>query len=236
MNVLRTDLDTLGRRGVGIVEVVGVTFIVMTLGRTVAIIESTRGDDANLATTDIGFPVGLQSLTTATGCLDVDLTALDGQDRITLDTAGGLGLQLLRIPFSITSADYIGASAIDGDVVVAIDAFSTVAVGLHIDDTAVDDGIGTLDTVIGCIHIEVDAFLEEYITLTVNTVVIDTIDFEGTRAAHKQFALAVECTLMILSRAVHQFVGARKHQIGGTLALQIEGGRGGVVDVGIVTT
>ena len=79
MNVLCTNLDTLGRRGVGIVEVIGVASIVMTLGRTVAIIESTCGDDADLTTTDIGFPVGLQSLTTAAGCLDVDLTALDGE-------------------------------------------------------------------------------------------------------------------------------------------------------------
>ena len=206
----------------------------MILRRSVAVIESTCRNYAYLAAADVSFPVGFQSFTAAACGLYIDFAALDGHDGVTLDTCRSLGLQLFRVPLAITRADDCGTSAIDGDVVVAIDALGTLACRLYIDDTTVDDGIRTLDAVVGSIHIEVHAFFNDNIALAVDTVIIGRVDVERTSTADDEFALAVECALVVLSGAIGQLVAARKHEIGSCFALNVNGGTLCAGDVGSV--
>ena len=154
----------------------------MALGCTVAKVEPASRDYADLTTADICLPVGLQTLATTTGSLDIDLTALDGEDGVTLDTSGCLGLQIFRVPLTITSADHIGASTIDDDIFLAVDAFRTFTLCLHIDDATIDNHIvAGLDAVVDCgVDIEVHALVDDHIALAVDAVVIGTIYLECT--------------------------------------------------------
>ena len=206
----------------------------MVLGRTVAIIESTRGDDAHLASADVGFPVGLQALATTACSHSVDFATLDGHDRVAGNAGRSLGFEVFGVPLAITRTENGGAPAIDGDVVVAVDALGTIARSLHVDDASVDDDIGALDAMIGCIHVKIHTFLDQHIALAVDTIVIGGVDVERTCAADEELALAVERTLMILSGAIGQLVAARQHEIGSHLALNVDGSTLGAGDIGTI--
>ena len=230
---LDTNLDTLGRGRVGIVDIVGVASVVMTLGGAVAVVETARSDDADFATGDVGFVISLQALAATASSLGIDFAAVDIENVVALDAGGSLRLQVGSVPFAIAGADCRGASAIDIDVIVAIDALGTCACRLDVQDAAVDIGVSAFDAVIGSIDIDVDALVEGDITLGVDAVVVGAIDFQRSRAAEQHVALAVDSALVAVvgCSAVSQFVGARQHDICCFLAVQIHCYGGGIGDI-----
>ena len=187
MLVFGSNLDALRRRGVGVVQIVGVVRVVVAFLCAVAVIESASGDDADLAAADVGLPVGFQSFAATARSLDIDFAAFDGHDGITLDAGGRLGLQILGVPLTVTRADDGGTPAVDDDVLLAVDALSTLAAGLNVDDAAIDDdGVRGLDAVIdGGVDVEVDTLVDDHIALRVDAVVVCAIDVERPRAAEE---------------------------------------------------
>ena len=238
MYVLRAYLDAFGRRGVGIVKVIGVAGIVVVLGGAVAVVEAAGGDDAYLAAVDVSLPVGFQTLAAAAAGLQVDLAVVDGEDRVAGDTCRSLRLKVFRVPLAVAGAYHRDATTIDIDVGIAVDALCTRGRYLDIEDAAVDvEVVAGLDAVIGRgADIHVDAFVEHDVALAVNAVVVGAVDGERARAAEDHLALGEDGSLMAVvgAGAVGKLVGAGKDYEGLVLALYVKSHTAGAGDGGIV--
>ena len=219
MGVLRTYLNTLGRCGVAAVAV-----------------GAAGGNHLHGAAVHVALPVGIQALAAVAGSLQAHLAAVLGVDGVAFHGGSALGLTV----FVDTSAGgyHRGASAVDGDVALAVDALGAVGRHLHVQHAAVDvDAVVGLDAVVSRrLGVDVHAGAGDDVVGTVDGVVVVAIDLQGAVAVQQQLALAVEGTLVVVLRrgAVSQGAGAVEHDVGPFPREQVQGGRVGVGDADAV--
>ena len=138
---------------------------------------------------------------------------------------------------AVAGSDDGGASAVDGDVRLAVDALGSRRRYFNVQDAAIDEHtVVGLDAVVGGrLGIDVVARVEDDVVSRVDAVVVVAVDLQCPLAVEQQLTLAVESTLVVVFRtgAVSQFVGGTlsQHDIGTLLAEQVQGGTVRVGDV-----
>ena len=213
----------------------------MILGRAVAIIKTALRDDTDFTTCDISFQVCLDTFATTAGSLGIQFSAIHVEDTVTANTCcclcvSTVGKGLVYFPCTITSSNHCCTPAIDGDVCISIDRFTTVCRNLYIDDAAIDEHVVTcFDTVIfSGFDIEVDTFVDDDVALAVDSILIRSVNVQRTVTADQELSLAEESAFMVFRSSVSQLVGTTDNKVGIAFAFQVKGSGSGTGDTGIV--
>ena len=213
----------------------------MTLCRSITVIESTFCDDTNLSASNVTLVVCLDTLAATAGSLSIDFSAVHIEITVAADSCRRLGVTtigecLVNLPGTISCGNDSRTSTINRDVSVTVDSLAAICGNLYVDDTAIDEHVVTsLDAIVlRGVYIEVDTFLYDDITLAMDTILVITIDLQGTIAIDKQFAFAEDSTFVVFCRTVRKFVGACQYHVGTALSLHVNSRCCRTGDVGIV--
>ena len=221
MHALRANLDALGRcRVIGAAE-----------GRPL-------GDDVQRSAVHVCLVVGLQALAAAAGALQQHGAAVLGVGAVALHGCRALGLALVAVVGAVAGGDDGGASSVDDDVALAVDALACRGAALHVQYASVDvDAVVGLDAVVGRrLHVDVTARAHDDVVSTVYAVVVAAVHLQCSCAVQQQLTLAVEGSLVVGLRrgSVAELAGgvAGQHHEGALLAEQVQRCRVGVGNVG----
>ena len=157
----------------------------MTLCRPITVIESTFCDDTNLTASNVTLVVCLDALAATAGSLCIDFSAVHIEITVAADSCRRLGVTtigecLVNLPGTISCGNDSRTSTVNRDVSITVDSLAAICGNLYVDDTAIDEHIVTsLDAIVlRGVHIEVDTFLYDNITLAMNTVLVVAVNLQ----------------------------------------------------------